>query len=243
MRKPFLLLLISGMLACCLAMLTLSVLTSASPRALALSRITPTTTVTPQETPSPLLPSPAPCIKIEISNCSASIATDNPANYTYSQGSTIHIQGQRWTTNATIELFVLPTASIIAAQGSDMHCPTPTVLTTRSVAHSAQKTTGANGDFSIQLTLPTTLNAAVSYSACISETSAGHITSILLFQITVNANTQQQTGTTAASGRAAPFYLNLSMIALVLALIALLLYFIAPRQPATPHTSERRNVV
>lgn len=194
-------------------------------------------------TPSPDLPPQAPCIIIgnALPYCSPFVSKNKPpANYQAQQDTLIRIAGQHWTAHAAIELYLLPVAQLTAGAGNPALCPAQSLLIARNIAHSAQVISDANGNFLAQLTIPATLQRGL-YGMCLSLNSSGQITSTLLFQITVKTDPQLQTDATApATGNAAPF--NLSIVALMLALVALLLYIFSPRQPVAPHLTDRRNV-
>lgn len=195
-------------------------------------------------TPPSVKRTPAQCVMIGIGNC---FATGNPVPYEFSRGTNLKIRGHKWAAKASIELYLLPVATIDQTNpANDASCPIPSELAANSVAHSMPGTTTASGDFSAQLALPITPKVTY-YKLCISVTSSGQATSRLLFQIDIpSKTTQPQTSNVpttidVAPTTNAPSSFNLSIIALALALIALSLFFISSRQPAIAPTNEKRN--
>jgi hypothetical protein len=247
-RSVSLLMAISALLVYSLSGLVGSILLNAPTSAFALNYIaTPTVTQithtpTATITPSPVLPSPVPCIIIGNSPpfCSPFVSANKPpANYPAQQGTLIQITGQGWTAHAAIELYVLPAGKPASGSGNTALCPAQSLLIARNIAHSTRVMTNANGNFSVQLIIPTTLKRGL-YSMCISVNGTGQMTSTLLFQIDVRTNPQLQTSA-PSTGNAPPSSFMLSIIALILALFALLLYIFSPRQPVAPHLTNRRN--
>lgn len=238
---------ISVVLAYSLISLAGSIVLSAPTNAFALRyNATPTATRSPAATltPSPGLPSQEPCIIIgnPPPYCSPFVSKNKPpANYPAQQDTLIRIAGQNWTAHAAIVLYMLPVAQPPSGSENPALCPAQSFLIARNIAHSAQVMSDADGNFLAQLTIPATLKRG-RYSMCLSLNGPDQMTSTLLFQIDVRSDPQLQAGSTASTtGNATPFSFNLSIIALLLALIALLLYIFSPMQPVAPHLTDRRN--
>ena len=239
---------ISALLACSLTGLVGSIIFSVPSSAFALNYdATPTVTQgmhtpTATITPSPVLPSPVPCIIIGNPPrfCSPFVSANKPPSpYEAQQGTLIQITGQDWTARAIVELYVLPAAKQASGTGNIASCPAQPQLIALNITHSAPVMTGPTGDFTAHLTVPTTLKIGAIYSICISVTSPTYVTSVLLFQIKATANPQLQTGA-PTPGNTPPSSFMLSIIALTLSLVALLLYIFSSRQPVAPHLTNRR---
>jgi hypothetical protein len=241
-RRVSILVTISALLAYSLIALAGSILLSVPTGAFALKYdATPAATYSPAAavTPAPDLPSQGPCIIIgnPPPYCAPFVSKDKPPDdYLAQQGTLIRITGQNWTAHAAIGLYMLPVAQLSSESGNLALCPAQSFLIARNVARSAQVMSDAHGNFVAQLTIPATLKKGL-YGMCLSLRGSGQMTSMLLFQINVKTDPQLQADPT---GNAAPFSFNLSIIALMLALVALLLYIFSPRQPVAPHLTDRR---
>lgn len=205
-------------------------------------------------TPPPVKQTPTQCIMVDASPCHA---TSIPVPYTFHPGEIIKIKGQKWAAKATIVLYIVDatgatTNSGQAQPGNSALCPEATALAASSIARSPQQTTDARGAFSVQMRLPTTLKINTTYNMCISVSAAGHASSRLLLQLYIQNSSQQQTGgvvprntLTFTTTSVAPASYALSFIALALALIALLLFFLSPRQATLPlpRPDEKGNIL
>jgi hypothetical protein len=203
-------------------------------------------------TPPPAKQTPTQCIMVDASPCHA---TGIPVLYAFHPGETIKIKGQKWATKATIVLYLVDVAGATANSGqaqpgNSALCPAAAALVASSITRSPQQTTDARGAFSVQLKLPTTLKINTTYNMCISVNTSGHANSRLLLQLYVQNSSQQQTGgvvphnnLTFTTTSVAPSSYALTFIALALAVIALLLFFLSPRQAALPRPDEKGDVL
>ena len=207
---------------------------------------TPTNSPTPASTPTSL-PSPvsvqSPCFEINTTTSCSSLPGLAP--YNYPAGTTLTITGYHWNTDVQIVLYLIGSpfsdtshpASLALLSFAQTPCPPVMTLNKDAIAHSSTHTDN-RGSFSVLLTFPSLMNQNITYDVCAVNPDGKPIIpsqkseSILLFRNTpASATVSPPRNQPANAGSSSDFFASsLSVLALILAIFALLIYFFAPRR-------------